>query len=209
MLSSQHGAKWRSKLVFVPLQLALVLSFATAARASTIYSYTGSTFTIFIGTVPAGVTHISGSFTLATPLAANLPLTNLYTSGMAPLSISFTDGVNVFTSPDINNDFQVGTDAGGNISTWGISLGHVLGGQSMLIEKLTAFFTGDDSVDESAPSVTLWEAGTVHAGTWGAPTSNDGGGTAVPEPASLVLVVSGLIGSAGAMRRKRLRDSRS
>jgi len=200
----QHRATWRDKFVFVSFPLVLLLSFATVAQASTIYTYTGSAFVTFQGVPPAGVTHISGSFTLAAPLPANMAFTNLYTSGLTPLSISFTDGLNIFTSPDINLDFSVGTDASGNITTWEINLGHNIGGLSMLTQKVTSFFTGDDSRQENIPGVNnLWYAGTVHAGTWGAPTSTGGDPAAVPEPASLALVVSGLIGSAVASRRKR------
>src|SRR5262245_1837598 len=123
MLPRQHRVNWRSGFVRVSLHLALLLSFATAAQASTIYTYTGNLFTIFQGPVPVGVTHISGSFTLAAPLPANFALASLYTAGIPPLSINFTDGVNVFTSPDINKDFQVETDASGNITRWEINLG--------------------------------------------------------------------------------------
>src|SRR5262249_51878550 len=96
---------------------------------------------------------------------------------------------------------QVETDASGNITRWEINLGKNIAGLSMLTQKVTSFFTEDQSRLEVVPDVNFWSAAILRVGTWGAPTSDGGDPTAVPEPASLLLVVSGLIGSA--MRGRR------
>ena len=98
---------------------------ATNAGANTVYSYTGNNFTFTSdGTLPSGAyddtMSVSGSFTLASPLAANLSYTSIKSN---ILSFSFFDGRNTITN--LNQDpsvtvFNVTTDAAGMIDTWQI-----------------------------------------------------------------------------------------
>jgi hypothetical protein len=106
-----------------PLLPGLVMGlclFAASARADTIYTYTGNPFTVFSGLdVCPPVCNISGSFTLASPLAANLPF-----EAITPTAFSFTDGsVTVTEGASEGGRFEVATDSGGNISFWEIALG--------------------------------------------------------------------------------------
>src|SRR5581483_11511944 len=68
------------------------LGLALSAGAQVTYTYTGDPFS-YNGSAYSYVTHVSGSFTVASPLAANTTL-NLfpYTVGGTITSYSFTDG---------------------------------------------------------------------------------------------------------------------
>src|SRR5712692_3039072 len=79
----------------------------------TTYTYTGNPFTRFSGTLPAGVSRITGSFTLSNPLGAN------FFNLVAPLSFSFTDGATTVTKFNSTGvQFFVSTDAAGTIVGW-------------------------------------------------------------------------------------------
>lgn len=97
--------------------LSLVTLLATAsAFAATTYTYTGNAYTTATGTFTTSM-KITGSFTTATPLAPNLPLAAI--TGLVT-SYSFSDGVNSYDSSDANSrimQFQVSTDAAGQVST--------------------------------------------------------------------------------------------
>jgi hypothetical protein len=119
--------KSRLSAALVAGGFALWLS-ASQARADTIYTYTGNDFTAIEDPTASAVTYttsmsITGSLTVAGPLGANLPLTNITTQ---VLSFSFSDGVNTLTN--LNTDFGgetsiwVGTDAYGNIDQWYVAL---------------------------------------------------------------------------------------
>src|SRR5262245_51093854 len=94
--------------------------------ADTIYTYTGNNFTSVLinSTPPAGAyttsMSVSGSFTLANPLAAGL---SADISALV-LNFSFFDGRSTLdTSTTLSlKFFQVSTDAVGHISAWKINL---------------------------------------------------------------------------------------
>ena len=94
------------------------------ALAATTYTYSGANFTSFSGAYSAS-SRVTGSFTLAAPLAASLPNTDIRS---LILSYSFSDGVQ--TRNETNSEicavsiygFRVSTDASGNIATWAITL---------------------------------------------------------------------------------------
>ena len=99
--------------------------FAGHASAIAIYSYNGNNFDTLVGNIlPIGSytlsMSVSGSFSLASPLAPNLALQDI--SGSV-LSYSFNDGRTTLT--DINSsisDFRVATDNLGDFSEWVIEL---------------------------------------------------------------------------------------
>src|SRR5271167_475911 len=103
------------------LLLAAGLSVFAAAqsRADVVYTYTGADFTLCSnmggGGACGGLTNNSGSFTVATALAANLSVDTI--SGEL-VSYSFTNGLTTFsnTTPGITIDaFYVSTDSSGHI----------------------------------------------------------------------------------------------
>src|SRR5215469_6070319 len=67
--------------------LLFVLSLAGPASADTTYTYQGNPFTFFLNATCPPQCSLSGSFTLATPLADNL-----VSGSFIPESFSFTDG---------------------------------------------------------------------------------------------------------------------
>lgn len=108
----------------------LVAGMAGLASAATTYTLTGVPFSAHSGVYSAQMA-ISGSFTTAVPLAANMPLTQIGpgTGGSnAVTAWSFTDGVNTFdqnsSSPLYGQgvNFMVATDAQGNVSSHSLFL---------------------------------------------------------------------------------------
>jgi hypothetical protein len=104
---------------------ALVLG-TPQAKADAIYSYVGNDFTIIENSTPSGSfttsDSVSGSFSLASPLAANL---NDFTISNV-LSFSFSNGPHTFTESTADlrvATFSVSTDASGNIINWQIEIG--------------------------------------------------------------------------------------
>ena len=101
------------------LLLAGLLLAPMGATAET-YSYTGGSFITVMGSTYTTAMRITGEFTLAAPLAPNLPWTDLSTQVM---SYRFNDGVQMLT--EANSAilvFLVGTDALGVPSTWEITV---------------------------------------------------------------------------------------
>jgi|SRR6185437_15835460 len=164
--------------------------------ADTIYSYAGNDFTTIIrGTAFTTSDFISGSFTVASPLAGNLPIQALTSS---VLSFSFSDGISTIDSTQTLWSvplFDVATDAGGNITGWDIDLMNSKDG-NFLSEILTRNFGGAGDLGGTASAVDLAENRSA-PGTW--TQSTDAAPT--PEPRSLLLLATGLIGLAGFLRR--------
>jgi hypothetical protein len=169
------------------------------------YTYTGNDFTSFSANNEPQVyttrDFVSVEFTLSAPLAHNL--TPIYT--FTPVSFSFSDGVDTIdsTSPNLTGaEFEVETDASGDITAWIVYAENqpIAGGNYDYLETLNV--SGDASdfglnnyygsayaegYNQSSPG-TFVESAVVTSAT--------------PEPTSLMLVVTGLIGAAGLMRRR-------
>jgi hypothetical protein len=94
----------------------IAMGFMTgSALATTTYDYTGNAFNDFRngGACPP-TCNITGSFTVATPLAPDLPLTLI-----TPISFSLSAGLTTLVDGDpANTSLEVSTDASGAISTW-------------------------------------------------------------------------------------------
>lgn len=125
-------------LALLALGTLLILAKVPTASANSItYSYTGNPFTNFFGTLPSGVSRISGSFTLSNPLGAN------FLGTVTPSTFSFSDGVTTLTQASVSSGFfNVGTDATGAIISWTIQLASLSGGSATFVDQV--FVTASD-----------------------------------------------------------------
>ena len=181
-------------LAFAALLCAVI---APSASANAIYTYTGQPFTVFSGGYACpSVCSITGSFTVAQPFAANLPLT-----GFNPLSFTFNGGAFTITQASAGSFpfppfFIVSTDNTGGIQNWLITI--------IASNPLNVLSTVKDTTFPEDITCVLYQNfcqapspyayNTFAAGTWTT--------TVTPEPGSILLFSTGLLGLAGAVRRK-------
>jgi hypothetical protein len=185
--------------------------------AETIYTYTGNPFTQgFDGTTffPSPVApftsndSISGWFSVATPLGANFCVS--LPCQITPTAFSFTDGVDTFTESNVmgsvffptGSQFFISTDVHGDIIDWSISL---------LIQSSPSTSRSLDSeifgmpIDQGRVQ-DVFATNNHNPGTW---TVSSGDVSHVPEPSTLLLVGSGIVGLAGGIRRRARKSNPS
>lgn len=180
--------------VIVPALLAL----APTSHADTVYTYTGQDFATVGSFNPGQPSPFStsdfdsGSFTTATPLAANLKDVTV-----APSAFSFHDADgNVAINEgnaEANKKFLISTDGSGNVVDWSI-LVLISSGQSSLELIGGPEYSGFDG------DVTSDLAGFGENNVSGAFTT--GSSAATPEPASIALLGTGLLGVTGVLRKR-------
>jgi hypothetical protein len=211
------------------LYCAFALSLAAAsANANTTYTYVGNNFTQIEDLPrPAGAfdtsMSVSGSFTLASPLAPNAFIADLSSQVLA---FSFSDGRHTLTEVDLDPDFftlfGVKTDANGQFERWAMFVQQtktlkVPDGADILIfsnNDPDALFSGSPSIQDfgdlgvcqvfDPPGIchTLADTASVTnaPGVWTSASS-----TPVPAPASLGLLavsVLTLVGVGGGSGRR-------
>jgi hypothetical protein len=234
----------QSKVLFGAfLYLFFAIGFASPAQADSTYTYTGNPYTVCNGNYsPCSNYEVTGSFTVSTPLGADLN-----NQAITPTSFSFTDGSLTLTQSNTTSSyFDMSTDGSGNISGW--SLGAVLnnifyyGYEVGSNDSIYTSFNGTTGEDDSQQNYYYtyqstyicgeYEYGffqygynyctgtyqgsslgggsnTNTAGFWtNPPAESDYVPASTPEPSSLVMLASGLLGLAG-WRRKRLVASSS
>lgn len=199
--------------------IAVLLLLPAAMYGSVVYSYTGNGYTAFPDGAAGytGSNHITGALIVSDPLQAN----QSYAWGLGGLEGTPTatdtflggfisDGTITYSGPfGANPGDQIGnifitTDASGNISQWyfGFCLIDCTANPNLFTTSGIPSF-GGVSVDATQASVNApfdqWFGYNTDApGTWSA------GVVPTPEPSSLMMLGSGMVGLLGVMR-KRLR----
>ena len=199
----------RLSVVLCGLVLAALPS--VSGLADTIYTYQGNPFqgvgyTICCSKVGKPFTtddYVSGSFTVSTPLKASRPF-----SPIKPIAFSFSDGVDTLTSNDsfFVFTFDVGTNATGAITSWNIVMENngvpprfygIVTANAVLSGSL---FTTDYGLSPNTPPGTydVYGANGNDAGTWSVSETTP----STPEPGSIVLLGSGMVGLATLIKRR-------
>ncbi len=167
------------------LSVTVLFCLASTGRATTIYSYSGNTFTSVSGPYTTSMS-LSGTITLAITLAPNV---TSFDASSAISAYSFNDGVQTITdaAPPSLIELKVSTDGAGNIIDWAWQVG---------LPSSSAIGTCGPSGAGAALNCSVIPGGDFASADLAGSAQNFaiGSWSLVPEPSTALLVALGLAG---------------
>lgn len=191
------------RLRFLVAAVALVLPLSV--KAQTVYTYTGTDFTLENmnnspvnppGTISApysSTDHVYGELTFAAPLAGGLS-----DATVTPESFSLSDGVQTITNLTDNGSpwFMVSTDSSGDITSYVLDVTSDVNPEDWIISQTIP------ANSSPADNASYNDNGTVYSVLTNTNGSFAPAVSATPEPGSLALLGSGMAGLAFQVRRR-------
>lgn len=197
-----------------------IVAFGAVGFADTYtYTYTGQDYQFAQGAYTTSE-RVTGEVTVAAPLATGLALNTGVAQPFTVLSFSFSDGVQTITnaSPDLTTSaIDIGTNAAGLPVQWSVDLyqrvveGYLFFGGSLIPQYgFNQILTTDQT---NFKEDWVFNGYSPRGGSgWLGENSNDPGtwtltvnptpAAATPEPSSIALVATGMLGMAGWVRRR-------
>ncbi len=175
-MKSRHLGVPRCILLGIKFLAAFVPSIFAVSGASgaATYVFVSANFDQSVGTSCPPVCHITGSFTVAQPLAPNLMQDVGGSGAFKPLSFTFTDGVTTITQLNATSSgFAVHTDANGKITQWGMYMSGPGGGAGISI-----YYGGAENLTQNGVNLLAYQAyfqsATSPGGSWSVAGVNSG-----------------------------------
>jgi hypothetical protein len=166
--------------------------------ADTTYYYTGTDFGVVTGSYTTSDS-INGWFSVASPLPANLNNAGgLDDITSEVTAFSFSDGVQTLTNstPGVQSQFAVVTDNNADIYAW-LFGAFIKDAGGNTIDEIASTGLPPSAEEYAFINYANDEGITFTSGTWSSSSSS-----VTPEPSSLILLLTGMSGIAGVVRRK-------